>query len=35
MRLFDKDIDADLLSPLTLAFTGDAVFSLYIREMLV
>ncbi len=35
MRLFDKDINADTLSPLTLAFTGDAVFSLYIREMLV
>lgn len=35
MRLFDKDVNADTLSPLTLAFTGDAVFSLYIREMLV
>lgn len=35
MRLYDKDINADTLSPLTLAFTGDAVFSLYIREMLV
>ncbi|MBQ8766965.1 MAG: ribonuclease III [Clostridia bacterium] len=35
MRLFDKDIKADTLSPLTLAFTGDAVFSLFIREMLV
>ena len=35
MRLYGKDIKADTLSPLTLAFTGDAVFSLYIREMLV
>ena len=35
MRLYNKDIKADTLSPLALAFTGDAVFSLYIREMLV
>lgn len=35
MRLYGKDIKADTLSPLTLAFTGDAVFSLYVREMLV
>ncbi len=35
MRLYDKDIKVDTLSPLTLAFTGDAVFSLFIREMLV
>ena len=35
MRLYGKDIKVDTLSPLTLAFTGDAVFSLYIREMLV
>ena len=35
MRLYDKDIKVDTLSPLTLAFTGDAVFSLYVREMLV
>lgn len=35
MRLYGKDIKADTLSPLTLAFTGDAVFSLFIREMLV
>ena len=35
MRLYNKDINADTLSPLTLAFVGDAVFSLYIREMLV
>ncbi len=35
MRLYGKDIKVDTLSPLTLAFTGDAVFSMYIREMLV
>lgn len=35
MRLYNKDINADSLSPLALAFTGDAVFSMYIREMLV
>lgn len=35
MRLYNKDVNADTLSPLTLAFTGDAVFSLFIREMLV
>ena len=35
MRLYDKNINADTISPLTLAFVGDAVFSLYIREMLV
>lgn len=35
MRLYDKDVKVDTLSPLTLAFTGDAVFSLFVREMLV
>ncbi len=35
MRLYNKDVNADRLSPLTLAFTGDAVFSLFVREMLV
>lgn len=35
MRLYNEKVNADSLSPLTLAFTGDAVFSLYIREMLV
>jgi ribonuclease-3 family protein len=35
MRLFDKNIKVDTLSPLTFAFTGDAVFSLFIREKLV
>ncbi|MCH5190987.1 MAG: ribonuclease III [Oscillospiraceae bacterium] len=35
MRLYKSEVNAEQLSPLTLAFTGDAVFSLYIREMLV
>ena len=35
MRLYGKDIKVETLSPLTLAFTGDAVFSLFVREMLV
>lgn len=35
MRLYNKDVKAEALSPLTLAFTGDAVFSLFVREMLV
>ena len=35
MRLYDKDLKVDTLSPLTLAFTGDAVYSLFIREKLV
>lgn len=35
MILHNNRINADALSPLTLAFTGDAVFSLFIREMLV
>lgn len=35
MRLYGKVLKADTLSPLTLAFTGDAVFSLFVREMLV
>lgn len=35
MTLFDKHTNPDALSPLTLAFVGDAYFSLVIREMLV
>ncbi len=35
MKLYDKKTNADALSPLTLAFVGDAVFSLFVREMLV
>lgn len=35
MTLFDKQTNPDALSPLTLAFVGDAYFSLVIREMLV
>lgn len=34
MRLFEEFANPDELSPLTLAFVGDAVYSLYIREML-
>lgn len=35
MILFDKHTNPDTLSPLTLAFVGDAYFSLVVREMLV
>ena len=33
--MFNNETNADELSPLTLAFVGDAVYSLFIREMLV
>ncbi len=35
MRLLDKDVDLRTLSPLTLAFIGDAVYDLLVREQLV
>ena len=35
MRLLDKNVDMRTLSPLTLAFIGDAVYDLLVREMLV
>ena len=35
MRLFGDEIDLRTLSPLTLAFVGDAVYDLLVREMLV
>lgn len=35
MMLSEKNTNPDALSPLTLAFVGDAYFSLIIREMLV
>lgn len=35
MILSDRHTNPDTLSPLTLAFVGDAYFSLVIREMLV
>ncbi len=35
MRFFEKDCDVSQLSPLTLAFVGDAVFDLFVRERLV
>ena len=34
-RLFDADCDPRQLSPLTLAFVGDGVFELFVREKLV
>lgn len=34
-RLFDLDCDPDKLSPLTLAFVGDTVYDLFVRERLV
>lgn len=34
-RLLNADCNPDLLSPLTLAFIGDGVFDLFIREHLV
>lgn len=35
MRFFEKDCEVSQLSPLTLAFVGDAVFDLFVRERLV
>jgi len=34
-RLFPADCNPKLLSPLTLAFVGDGVFELFVRERLV
>lgn len=34
-RLFNADCNPKLLSPLTLAFIGDGVFELFVRERLV
>lgn len=34
-RLFEADCEPKLLSPLTLAFVGDCVFELFVRERLV
>lgn len=34
-RLYPADCDPRLLSPLTLAFVGDGVFELFVRERLV
>ena len=33
--LFDKNVNADELSPLTLAFIGDTVFDMLVREDLI
>ena len=35
MRLLEKNVDLRTLSPLTLAFIGDAVYDLMVREQLV
>ena len=35
MRFYDMDCNPSQLSPLTLAFVGDAVFDLFVRERLV
>lgn len=35
MRFYDKNCDVNNLSPLNLAFVGDTVFDLFVREMLV
>ncbi len=34
-RLYNENCDANNLSPLTLAFIGDTVFDLFIREKLI
>lgn len=34
-RLYNADCDPKMLSPLTLAFIGDGVFELFVRERLV
>lgn len=34
-RFTDKKCDAGMLSPLTLAFIGDTVFDLYVRETII
>lgn len=34
-RLTDKSCDVNMLSPLNLAFVGDTVFDLFVRETLV
>jgi ribonuclease-3 family protein len=34
-RFYNADCDTERLSPLTLAFVGDAVFELFVRERIV
>ncbi len=34
MRLYPKDVDTRALSPITLAFVGDGVYELMVREYL-
>ncbi len=35
MRFFDREVKAKQLSPLNLAFIGDAIYEIFVREMLV
>lgn len=35
MRFIDKDVNAKQLSPLNLAFIGDCIYEILVREMLV
>lgn len=35
MRFFDTEVKAKQLSPLNLAFIGDAIYEIFVREMLV
>ncbi len=35
MRFLDRDVNLNELSPLTLAFIGDGVYDLFVRERLV
>ncbi len=34
-RLYNKECDTENLSPLTLAFIGDTVFDMFVREQLI
>ena len=34
-RFYNKDCDVNSLSPLTLAFMGDTVFDMFVRERLI
>ncbi len=35
MRFIDENVNAKQLSPLNLAFVGDAIYEIFVREMLV
>lgn len=34
-RLINKDVDLKMLSPLSLAFIGDCIYELFVREQLI